>query len=181
MAVRRRGRGFEPAGACSPNQLGLPARRSRELRLAVAWREVAGEALARRAEAVRVTRGTLEVQVDERRWEVTVLALLPRLAARLARSYPALGVKRCRLLVSGGEGVSRGEALALEVEEHREDRDSPAPRTAEVEQVEEEGPSPEGDLGERLTRVGEKYLARSEGRAVRKRSGRGPAEPSDPR
>jgi len=181
MVVRRRRRGFEPAGSCSPNQLGLPAKRSRELRLALAWREVAGEPLARRAQAVRVSRGTLEVQVDERRWEVTVRALLPRLAARLARSCPALGVKRCRLLVQDGEAVSRGEALALEQDEHSEDREPPGPRMAEVAKAEQEDPSAAEDLGERLARLGERYLARSEQREIRTRSGQGPAGPSDPR
>ena len=181
MATRRRRRGFEPTGSCSPDQLGLPARKSRELRLAVAWREVAGEALARRAEAVRVHRGTLEVQVDERRWEVTVRGLLPRLAARLARGYPGLGVKRCRLLVADGESVSRGEAVALEEGEIRPAREPNAPATPEPPRNDGTEAQPEEDLGERLARLGERYLARAEGRAVKKRSGRDPAGQSDPR
>ena len=179
MAVRRRRRGFERTGTCSPDQLGLSSRRSRELRLAVAWREVAGETLANRAAALRVSRGTLEVQVDERRWEVTVRALLPRLAARLARLYPVLGVKRCRLLVQDGDSVSRGEAVALEEDELLADREPPTPRP--LDDSKREDPSPDEDLGERLARLGERYLARAEGRPIKTRSVRRPTGPSDPR
>lgn len=179
MAVRRRRRGFEGTGACAPDQLGLPKRKSRELRLAVAWREVAGEVLAGRAEAVRVNRGTLEVQVDERRWEETVRALLPRLAGRVARAHPGLGVRRCRLLVQEGDSVRRGEAVELEGDDARADRARPAPPTAD--EPEKAEPPTDGDVTQRLTRLGDRYLARSEGRRVRTRSARWRAEPSDPR
>lgn len=180
MAQRRRRRGFEQAASCSPDQLGLSSRASRALQLAVAWRDVAGTVLAGRAEAVRVSRGTLEVQVDERRWEVTVRALLPRLGARLSRRYPALGVRRCRLLVEEGDSVRRGEAVALEEGEPHGEPKAPVPRKVPDESSIETPRTPD-DLAERLARVGDRYLARAEQRQIRKRSGPGPAKPSDPR
>ena len=180
MAQRRRRRGFEKTGTCPPDQLGLPNKNTRELRLAVAWRDVAGEVLAGRAEAVRVTRGTLEVQVDERRWEVTVRALLPRLAARLSRLHPALGVRRCRLLVQDGESVRRGESVDLEAEELRAE-DAPRARRTSRKKSKSKKPPDGEDLAGRLARLGERYSERAEQREIRKRSARGPAEPSDPR
>jgi hypothetical protein len=181
MARRRRRRGFEPTGTCAPEQLGLPTKRSKELKLAVAWREVAGDVLAGRAEVVRVTRGTLEVQVDERRWEVTTRALLPRLAARLSRGYPALGVRRCRLLVVDGESVRRGEAVDLDQAELRAEGAPRARRRGSRGESKRKEPPAGEDIAGRLARVGERYLERAEQREIRKRSGRGPAGPSDPR
>jgi hypothetical protein len=179
MAVKRRRRGFEQTGTCAPDQLGLPKRKSRELRLAIAWREVAGDVLAGRAEAVRVNRGTLEVQVDERRWEEAVRALLPRLTGRVARAHPELGVKRCRLLVQEGDSVRRGEALELEGDEAPAERTRPEPRMAD-DPEKAELPT-DTDITQRLTRLGDRYLARSEERRVRTGNARRRAEPSDPR
>jgi hypothetical protein len=147
--------------------------------LAVAWLEVAGEALAGRAEAVRVSRGTLEVQVDERRWEVTVRDLLPRLAARLARLHPSLGVRRCRLLVQEGGSVRKGEAVALEDEELRAEPGAQAPSAISEKPRSNDVPTGE-NLAERLARLGERYLERAEQRRVRKRSAQDPERPSDP-
>jgi hypothetical protein len=181
MAVRRRRRGFEPAGACTPRQLGLSARRSREIELAVAWREVAGEVLAGRARALAVRRGTLEVQVDGPRWEETLEKLLPRLAARLARRHPELQVRRCRLLVQDGDAFRRGEALRLETVEPTSDEPRDEPVDEDATESDREATGPEPDLEGRLARLGERYELRAEGRQVRTGSARRPAGRSDPR
>jgi hypothetical protein len=102
--VRRKNRGFAPAGALPPEQIGLSAKRSRELRLGLAWRRVAGEAVTRRACVRAVVRGTLIVDLldADRSWAETIIELLPRLAGRLALSHPDLGVRRCRLVFPDG-------------------------------------------------------------------------------
>lgn len=101
MIPKRRNRGFERAGSFAPEELGLPARRSRELKLALAWAGVAGEAIARRAPAVRVRRGVLEVEAEDPGWAETIQEMMPELACRLAESHPELGIRNWRLLNAG--------------------------------------------------------------------------------
>lgn len=98
MEIRRRKRGFVRAGAIEPDQLGLPGKQGKDLLLAVGWRRIAGEALARQAPAVRVYRGVLEVDATDRRWRETMRRLLPVLAGRLAATVPSLKIRKCRLL-----------------------------------------------------------------------------------
>jgi predicted nucleic acid-binding Zn ribbon protein len=105
METRRRKAGFVQAGSIRPDQLGLPRKQGRELLLAVGWRRVAGEAIARQARAVRVYRGTLEVEASDRRWRETLRTLLPTLAGRLAAAVPGLKIRKCRLLGDGGPGA----------------------------------------------------------------------------
>lgn len=112
MSENRFRKGFQPAGTVSPEELGLPRKRARELLLAVAWRRVAGEALAARAEARRVFRGVLEVEPLEPDVRETLRTLLPELAGRIAAGYPALGVRRCRL-IGTGEDAAPAPALDL--------------------------------------------------------------------
>jgi len=100
---RRRRRGFERAGAFGTQGLGLPAPRARELRLVSAWRACAGGPLAERARAIGVRRGVLEVAVEDVRWLETVADLLPSLGARVAERCPDLGIRRCRVVLRGGE------------------------------------------------------------------------------
>jgi len=106
----RRGRGFERAGACGPGRLGL----AKELRVAAAWSSAAGAVIARRAEAVRLRAGVLEVEIADPAWGETLAALLPRLAARVAARDPDLGIARCRLIVREGQRTRRGPLQDLE-------------------------------------------------------------------
>lgn len=98
MNDERRARGFERLGSAGARAIGMSAARARELELAAAWRHVAGAALARRAEAVALRRGVLEIAVAGPVWRRALERLLPELGARLARDYPALGVTRFRLV-----------------------------------------------------------------------------------
>jgi hypothetical protein len=54
--------------------------------------------IARRAPAIAVRRGVLELHVAERAWRRAIEHLLPELGARLARDHPGLGVTRFRLV-----------------------------------------------------------------------------------
>jgi len=92
-------------GSFRPDQLDLPARRSRELLLALGWLRVAGEGIARHARPVRVRRGVLEIEVRDRRWAETLRELLPGLTGRLAAACPELGVRKFRLLEVESEGA----------------------------------------------------------------------------
>ncbi len=98
----RRARGFERLGAVGASSLGLPRREARRLLLADTWRRVAGDAIARRLTAVRVLRGTVEIEADPR-WAADLDDLLPALVSRLARCAPELGVRRYRLRIHGRE------------------------------------------------------------------------------
>ncbi len=152
--MRRRGRsGFEPVGRVKVDGLGLPGSRSRQLELALAWREVAGDDVAARAQAVRVLRGVLEIEVADPRWADTLAPMIPLLAGRLTARHPGLGVKKFRLLRGGGrkepaksvEPVEAGdEPVEIPSRSHRE--------TAE--------PGPEMDVGERLEALMRDYLGR---------------------
>jgi len=98
MSTARRSRGFEPLGASGAKALGLSATRTKDLELQAAWRQIAGPVLARRAPALAVRRGVLELAVVEPAWRRAIEHLLPELGARLAREHPGLGVTRFRLV-----------------------------------------------------------------------------------
>jgi hypothetical protein len=98
MKDARRSRGFEPLGATGAHALGLSRTRAKELELQVAWRRVAGPALARRASVVALRRGVLELEIAEPEWRRVLENLFPELGARFARHHPALGVTRFRLI-----------------------------------------------------------------------------------
>lgn len=99
MRDRRIQRGFRPLGGVDPGRAaGLSAARVRDLRLQRAWLDVAGPALARRVQAIRVSRGVLELAVDDARWARELRALIPRLAFRLARADAGLGIRKFRIL-----------------------------------------------------------------------------------
>lgn len=89
---------FARLGTVGADALGLPSRLARELELQDAWRRAVGEAVARRLVPEGVRRGVLELRVEDARWLPEARALAPRLAARIARVAPGLGVKRLRLL-----------------------------------------------------------------------------------
>ena len=97
MEWKRSRRGFRHVADLSARGMGLPAARARELRLARAWRRVAGEPLARHVRARGIVRGVLLVEADSAAWRTAAESLLPRLASRLASAFPDLGVKRFRL------------------------------------------------------------------------------------
>ncbi|HEX6851479.1 MAG TPA: DciA family protein [Candidatus Polarisedimenticolaceae bacterium] len=101
----RRGE-FVRLGEVGASAIGLPERLARELELARAWRRVAGEAVARRLVPEGIRRGVLELRVEDPRWLPTARALAPKLAFRMSREAPGLGVKRLRLLA----GERREEA-----------------------------------------------------------------------
>ena len=93
----RRSRGFEPLGAAGARALGLSVARARDLELQAAWRQVAGPAMARRAQATALRRGVLTLLVEGPSWRRVVENLLPELGARFARHHPGLGVTRFQL------------------------------------------------------------------------------------
>jgi len=97
MNGSRRLRGFEPLGAVDARALGLSAARAKDLELQAAWRHVAGAAIARRAEAVALRRGVLELSIAGPAWRRALENMLPELGARFARHHPALGVTRFHL------------------------------------------------------------------------------------
>jgi len=99
----RRSKGFEPLGASGASALGLSAARTRDLELQAAWRHVAGPAISRRAPAIALRRGVLELHVAEPAWRRALEHLLPELGARLSREHPALGVTRFRLVDGRGQ------------------------------------------------------------------------------
>ena len=109
MAQRRR-RGFEPVGCLPPSQLGLPPRLARELLLASAWLHVAGETIAGRA-AVRVRRGVLEIRVLDEHWAAMISELIPRIAGRMAATYPQLGVRKFCMQRAGDGTPARATTI----------------------------------------------------------------------
>ncbi len=111
MGQGRRRRGFEHVGRLSASQLGLPPRLARELLLATAWRRVAGETIARRAAAVRVRRGVLEIRVPDEHWATMISELIPRLAGRMAAAYPELGVRKFRMQREGSSTPTRATTI----------------------------------------------------------------------
>jgi predicted nucleic acid-binding Zn ribbon protein len=108
--VARR-RTFLRLGELDPERLELPSARRRQLQVALSWQRVAGELIARRAPALGVRRGVLEVRVPHEGWEATLHDLIPVLAARLATQCPALGIRRVRLLGEGEGRASRSLPL----------------------------------------------------------------------
>ena len=89
---------FTRLGDVGAGSLGLPDKLARDLELQHAWRRAAGDAIARRVVPVGIRRGVLELRVEDPRWLPTARALVPRLAARIARDAPSLGVQRLRLI-----------------------------------------------------------------------------------
>jgi len=141
--------------------MGLPTTKARELLLAHAWTELAGEAMARRATAV-IRRGVLEVEVEEPSWRAALESLLPELAARLARAYPELGVRRYRLRWPGEAGPPPPHALPAV--EPTPATSSPLSRSSSTARPE----PPAEPLERRLEALRERYLER-----VAKRPDRG--------
>lgn len=156
LRPRRRRRGFEQAAACALERLGLSSARKRELRLAVAWRQVAGEVLAAKAPA-RLRRGVLEVEAPDARWAETLGELLPRLAGMLAANQPGLGVRKCRVI---GAGQRRAVAI-LPAEQREIAAVAPVPPPARQTARQAAGQADSNaDSLERLRQLGERYLQR---------------------
>jgi len=63
MIVRRHRRGFTPAGEISIGRLELPSRLKGALRLQRAWTHVADAELVEQTTALRLSRGTLTIQL----------------------------------------------------------------------------------------------------------------------
>jgi len=98
---KRRSGGFERLGRVGVEATGLPRRQARQLLLEHAWVRVAGEIIARRARAVGIERGVLEIDVSEPLWAKELVPYVPKIAGRLAREFPELGVKKLRVRVAG--------------------------------------------------------------------------------
>jgi hypothetical protein len=157
--VRRRTRDLRPLGAVDPRALKLPAPRVRELALIRAWRDVAGESIARRA-AVTLSRGVLEIAVADERWHRTLHELLPGIAARLAARHPALGVRslRVRLAAAGDEADTTTEWTLSGIAVPAEPAPAPSPpaRAATAGSVETASPL---SIEERLAGLAARYEA----------------------
>jgi hypothetical protein len=172
MPIVRRRRGFERAGSCAPNKLGFSSARAREVKLALAWRRVAGGVLADRTPGLRVKRGVLEVEAPDRRWNETLIALLPRLAGKLAADHPELGVRKCRVITHEATedraGGRRTPPPTLELVTPNTCTPTGAPEVT----GESDGRTPrrpaDADPVERLRVLGERYLARGEMRRDQK-------------
>jgi len=158
MRTGRRGRGFEALGAPGARGLSLPARRGRELALAVAWRRAAGPALAARARAVLVERGTLEVEVPDRRWADVLADQLRELASLTDGLAPELRIRKLRVRLPDGTEVMASAPLA------RPSGPAPVPPAPAVPRVRvgasEEDAAPEEATPERLKELQDRYLAR---------------------
>ena len=154
----RREAGFERLGALGPRELGLPAQRANALLVSYAWLRVAGSALAAKAPALKLHRGTLEIEVADPRWAAVLTRLLPRLAGRLAASFPQLGVRKFRLRVAG-ESVARPaepvvtECVGCEATEPGRKDARPAGELSSA-------PGPAVLLSDRLLDVARRYLDR---------------------
>jgi hypothetical protein len=155
MRVGRSKKGWVGLGDLRLDRLGLSSARTSELVLTRAWREAAGEAIARRAPAERIRRGVLELRVPDGNWAEALIELLPRLAARLATSHPELGVVRFRLLRQGRYEPSRPERLPEAEEPFAPTHED----SAASNEAEGDGAAP---IAERLQRAMERYLARSQ-------------------
>jgi hypothetical protein len=166
MRVNRRHRGFVQAGNLRPEELGVPAARAKELVLMRAWTAVAGEGIARRAPARRIHRGVLEIEVPDEAWARELAGLVPRLAGRLSGRFPALGVKRFRLLVAG-EGRKPEARAVPELPPEELEAAAPGEETREADTVGESAPSDEepsetGQVLDRLEELMESYLDASQ-------------------
>ena len=85
-----------------------------ELVLETAWRTVAGDAIARRARASRVSRGVLELVVADERW-IDLASWLPAAPPEVAEGLVPAGILTILLvgfhvLLRRRRGVSNGEA-----------------------------------------------------------------------
>lgn len=156
MPIRRNRRGFERAGALSLDRLGLPRARARELILAQAWDQVAGPALAARVRAARVQRGVLEIEVTSGRWSATLREWLPRLAGRLSRAFPELGVRKFRVLRAGSDELEPAQPVAAGEQPLNPEDARPAPEATEEPIEVEDSRSPD----ERLEELASRYLQR---------------------
>ena len=172
MPIDRRRRGFERAGSCAPEKLGFSSARAREVKLALAWRRVAGGVLADRTPGLRVKRGVLEVEAPDRRWNETLIALLPRLAGKLAADHPELGVRKCRVITyeAPEERTGRRRTPPPTLELVPPDACTPtgAPEATREPDSRSARRPVDADQGERLRVVGERYLARGEMRRDQK-------------
>lgn len=168
MTTRRGQRGFRRAGELSADRLEMPVARARELRLATAWRKVAGEAIAHRAPVRGIRRGVLEIEVPDERWASTLRELIPRLAGRLAGGYPDLGVKKLRLRLAGEVETPRaraippaGDATAADDSAPFPDGDPPPPAEHSSPREAREEEETAAPIEERLGRLADEYLDRS--------------------
>jgi hypothetical protein len=157
MVANRRRRGFERVGRLPAAELGLPRKRARELVLSAEWSRVAGEAIARRARAVGVHRGVLEIRVEDERWRQTLRSLIPRLAGRLAARCPELRLRKVVLLGSEQEPSESPLAIAAPDEGTP---DEPAPVRGARSEAAAESPCARSAV-ERLESAKERYLERS--------------------
>lgn len=154
-----RGRsGFERLGRLDVDNLGLPARQARDLLLEHTWQRVAGEAVARRARAVRVQRGVLEIEVTESAWAKNLKPLLPRLIGRLARVAPELGVKKFRLRLEGESVLPPGSPVPALEEDAGHEKATAPPKT---EAGPASAPEEQGTQPGRLLDLAQRYLERT--------------------
>jgi hypothetical protein len=169
MRIRRRSKGFEQAGTIRADQLGLPAKRARELLIARAWQRVAGDVMATSVPVAGVRRGVLEITAPDRRWADTVRPLMPRLAGRMAAELPELKIRACRLLEDGEGGAPAGRIPIETRTETPPSEEAPAAPAARAPAATESTPRPAGqDPGERLRAVMERYLELARARRARR-------------
>ena len=163
---RRRRHGLERFGVLSPERMGLPIRRGRELWLQRAWHREAGETLARWVRVLGVRRGVLEVEAADRNWYDAVAPLMGGLAGRLAALDPGIGIRKVRLRLQGDAGTP--PAVAVTPSRSGTVRaPSAGPETPRPDRSVER-PS-EQDQAALLSRVRDRYLARGGERRPAKR------------
>ena len=77
-------------GHLTADNLDMPGARARELVLAHAWGELAGQALARHARVLGLRRGLLTVEASDARW-LAALVLVALVASGVATAWIVLG------------------------------------------------------------------------------------------
>jgi len=170
MMVRtRRSSGLRPLGSLSPDRLGLPGAKGRELALDHAWRSVAGLPIWRRTCRIALRRGVLDLTIDDKVWARTLNDLAPELVARLAADRPELGIRRFRVRFEGENGPPQASIPLPAPEELpiEKARANHAPSSARPAPTAGPGPSPR-EPGVDPRAVMERYLKRVAARRSQK-------------
>jgi hypothetical protein len=131
--------------------------------LADAWRRAAGPALAARARAVRAERGTLEIEVPDRRWAEALAGQLVELASLTSALAPDLLIRKLRVRLSDGTEVIAASPVAPEGESRRAPVRAEPARPRPRGGTSESGAVPAEATPEKLGDLRDRYLARFAG------------------
>ncbi len=154
MSVRRRQRGFEPAG--EPRG-GLSPRVAARLRLGRAWLGAAGAALAATAE-LELLRGTLRVRPRDDAARTLLAPVIDEIVGRIAGDCPDLAIRRLRF---AGDSGSR-PVQPLPPSPQKPQRRSPtAARRSDQQPTRRADPPDPAARERRLQELARRYVSRS--------------------